>query len=197
MITIKRNLSRKLSLAGLSCLLMLTGCALSPQSIHVNPRVTVQESLKNSLDSRVSVTVFDERISPAIGYRGGVYESSVITMADNLALALRSSVERGLREAGVEVVTGDAPQLQVYLDELEYHVPEGSYVTQVAVRAKIRAVVLSQGRRFEGTYSADVTERVARAPSERKNQELVDQVLSDVLTRLFNDGEFQGFMAQL
>lgn len=195
MVTIKPKLFRALSV---TCLFALGACALSPQSVQVNPRVTVQDSLKESLDSKISVTVFDERLSRVIGYRGGVYESSAITTSDDLSLALRSAVEFGLRELGAEVVSaGDVPQFQLYLDELEYKVPEGSYVTRVSVKSRVRVVVQNGGQQFEGTYSADITERVPKAPSDSKNQELVDQVLSDVLNRLFEDTRFQAFMGQL
>lgn len=194
--TITKSLWQKLlPMTGLGVLLTLGGCAMSPQAIKVNPSVTVAESIRDTLSSSVSVTVFDERLTPVIGYRGGVYDTNVITARDNLPLALRSAVERGLREMGASVVaSGNTPQFQVYLDSLDYRVPEGSYVTQVEVKAKIRVSVMHAGKRFEGSYSADVSERVPKAPSDKKNEELVNQVLSDVLERLFADQKLQDFM---
>lgn len=182
----------------LGAVLTLAGCAMSPQAVQVNPSVSVAESARNSLNASVSVTVFDERLTPVIGYRGGVYDSSVITARDNLPLALRSSVERGLREMGMSASSSsEAAQFQVYLDSLEYTVPEGSYVTKVEVKAKVRVVVLQSGRRFEGSYSSDISERVAKAPSDSKNEELINGVLSDVLERLFADSKLQEFLASL
>ncbi|AMO57793.1 hypothetical protein GZ77_13110 [Endozoicomonas montiporae] len=198
MMTTKLRWKSLLPKAGLVAMLALGGCAMSPQSIQVNPSVTVAESVRNSLSSSVSVTVFDERLTPVIGFRGGVYDSNEITARDNLPLALRSAVERGLREMGVSVVTsGEAPQFQVYLDSLEYRVPEGSYVTSVEVQTRIRVAVLHKGKRFEGSYSADISERVPKAPSDKKNEQLVNQVLSDVLERLFADQKLQSFMKTL
>ena len=194
----KLRWQKLLTMVGLGVLLTLGGCAMSPQTVKVNPSVTVAESARETLSSRVSVTVFDERLTPVIGHRGGVYDTNVITARDNLPLALRSAVERGLREMGASVVTSvKAPQLQVYLDSLEYTVPEGSYVTQVQVKAKIRVAVMHAGKRFEGSYSADISERVPKAPSDKKNEELLNQVLSDVLERLFADQKLQGFMKTL
>ena len=198
MTIIKLRWQKLLPMAGLGVLLTLGGCAMSPQAVKVNPSVTVAESVRDTLSSRVSVTVFDERLTPVIGHRGGVYDTNVITARDNLPLALRSAVERGLREMGASVVTSvKAPQFQVYLDSLEYTVPEGSYVTQVQVNARIRVAVMHAGKRFEGSYSADISERVPKAPSDKKNEELLNQVLSDVLERLFADQKLQGFVKTL
>ncbi|OED50489.1 hypothetical protein ACH42_01095 [Endozoicomonas sp. (ex Bugula neritina AB1)] len=189
---------QRLSIISLGILLVLGGCAMSPQSISVNPKVELAESVKNTADGSVSVTVFDERLSPVVGYRGGVYEATAITTSDNLAVALRSVTEQSLQEMGMTATAShNIPQFQIYLDTLEYKVPDGSYVTQVDVKAKIRAVLFNGSERFEGSYSVDITERVAKAPSDKKNQELVDKVLGDVLGRLFADQKFQNFIRKL
>jgi uncharacterized lipoprotein YajG len=88
----------------------------------------------------------------------------------------------------------EVPQFQVYLDSLDYRVPEGSYITQVDLSAKIRIRVVSSGQRFEGTYSSDISERVPKAPSDEKNEELVDKVVSDVLSRALSDQKLRRFI---
>ncbi|WP_062262039.1 YajG family lipoprotein [Endozoicomonas arenosclerae] len=177
--------------------LALGGCALSPQEVGVNPRVAVEKPVKQ-LQGTVSVTVYDERLSRSLGSRGGVYSSTnAITTNDRLTLAVRSAVELGLRELGLRVTESEeVPQFQVYLDDLEYQVPEGSYITQVDLKSKIRVRILNNGQRFEGTYSSEMTERVPKAPSDEKNEELIDKVLSDVLSRALADPRLLDFFKQ-
>ncbi|KEQ18859.1 YajG family lipoprotein [Endozoicomonas numazuensis] len=177
--------------------LALGGCALSPQEVDVNPRIAVEKPIKQ-LQGTVSVTVYDERLSRSLGNRGGVYSSTnAITTNDRLALAIRSSVELGLREMGLRVTESEeVPQFQVYLDSLEYRVPEGSYITQVDLSAKIRARVIKNGQSFEGVYSSEISERVPKAPSDDKNEELIDKVLSDVLSRSLADPGLTSFLNQ-
>ncbi|MGI9283293.1 MAG: YajG family lipoprotein [Endozoicomonas sp.] len=175
----------------------LGGCALSPQEVDVNPRVAVEKPVEQ-LQGTVSVTVYDERLSRSLGSRGGVYYSTnAITTNDRLTLAIRSAVELGLREMGLRVTESEeVSQFQVYLDDLEYLVPDGSYITQVDLKAKVRVRVMKEGQRFEGVYSSEITERVPKAPSDEKNEELIDKVLSDVLSRALADPSLTGFLKQ-
>lgn len=177
--------------------LALGGCALSPQEVDVTPKIAVEKPVE-PLQGTVSVTVYDERLSRSLGHRGGVYSSTnAITTNDRLTLAIRSAVELGLREMGLRVTESeDVPQFQVYLDDLEYKVPEGSYVTQVDLKAKVRVRVVKEGQRFEGAYSSEIGERVPKAPSDEKNEELVNKVLSDVLSRALDDPRLKGFLKQ-
>lgn len=178
--------------------LALGGCALSPQEVEVNPRVTVEQA-DRQFNSAVSVTVYDERISNSLGNRGGVYNSTnAITTTSRFPLSVRSAVELALRELGVKVKESeDVPQFQVYLDSLEYTVPDSSYITQVDLKAKLRLRVVGGDGRFEGSYSSSIQERVPKAPSDEKNEELVNKVLSDALSRAFADPKMRLFLSGL
>ncbi|MGI9277134.1 MAG: YajG family lipoprotein [Endozoicomonas sp.] len=177
---------------------LVGGCALSPQVIDANPRITLQQT-SGEFAGVVAVTVYDERISSTLGSRGGVYAATnPITTSGSLPLTMRSAVELALRELGMQVTDSEkTAQMQVYLDQLDYQVPEGSYITRVDLMSKIRVHVVSEGRRFEGAYSSEIGERVASAPSDAKNQELVEQVLNDVLGRAFGDPQLLGFLTSI
>ncbi|MRI32200.1 hypothetical protein EOPP23_04210 [Endozoicomonas sp. OPT23] len=185
-------------LAILFASLLSAGCALSPQDVEVNPRITLEQP-QEVIDGTVSTTVYDDRISKSLGNRGGVYgDTNAITTTNNLPLSLRSAVDLGLRELGMTVTESeDGAQFQLYLDELEYRVPEGNYITQVDLMAKIRVVVVNNGKRFKGSYTSSIQERVPTAPSDKKNEELINRVLGDVLDRAFSDSELQNFLADI
>ena len=177
--------------------LMLGGCAMSPQQVEVSPKIAVEGGVTNA-QSPVSVTVYDDRAGARIGSRGGVYsETSSISTDADFALSVRSSVELALRQLGLKVTDSpDTPQFQVYIDQLSYTVPEG-YVSQVDLKAVARVVVSIGGEKFTGRYSSDIQQKLVTAPSDDKNVELVNQVLSDVLGRAFKDAELKAFLNTL
>lgn len=177
--------------------LALGGCAMSPQQIEVSPKITVNDAVK-SAQTTISVTVYDDRPGDRIGSRGGVYsETSTISTSADFALSVRSAVELALRQMGLKVTDSqDTPQFQVYIDQLSYTVPEG-YVSQVDLKATARVVVTGGGEVFSGRYSSNIQQKLVAAPSDEKNVELVNQVLSDVLGRAFNDGELKAFLNTL
>ena len=174
--------------------LLLGGCARSPQQVDVSPRIAVDAALANS-QSPISVTIYDERIEARIGSRGGVYsETSTISTSADFTLSVRSSVELALRQLGLKVTDSrNTPQFQVYIDQLTYSVPDG-YVSQVDMKARVRVVVMNGEETFTGSYSSDIQQKLVTAPSDEKNVELVNAVLSDVLGRAFNDNQLKAFL---
>ena len=179
-------------------LAVLGGCVLSPQNIMVAPNVELPEN-RVALNGPVTVTVYDERVSPWLGSRGGVYShSNRIGISNNIQDAVRSAVEKALKNAGMQPGNAaDSPQFQVYIDSLEYHVPDSSYITQVNLRASVRVVVQAGSKRYQGSYSADENRRVFRAPSDVDNEAMVNDILSKAIERAFEDPDLMRFMARL
>ncbi len=173
----------------------LTGCALSPQQIDVSPKVSVTQQDRH-FNGELHVNVIDNRSSPSLGSRGGVYSQTdkIVTDADT-SLSIQSSVELALRQMGFTITDAEsAPTLTVYLDRLTYHVPDKAYITKIDLNAQVRVVVVSHGQKFNGNYESELSQRVFAAPSEDKNKALVNQVLSDALTRAFNDQGLKTFL---
>lgn len=173
----------------------LTGCALSPQQIDVSPKVSVTRQDRH-FRGELHVNVMDNRSSPSLGSRGGVYSKTnkIVTDADT-TLSIQSSVELALRQMGFTIIDAEsAPTLTVYLDRLTYHAPGVAYITKVDLSAQVRVVVVSQGKKFDGNYESKLSERVLAAPSDDKNKALVNQVLSDALTRAFSDQELLTYL---
>ena len=142
----------------------LSGCALSPQNIDLDPVVDMA-SPTVGLDGPVTVTVYDERLTPWLGNRGGIYGSTNrIGIANNLQESVANAVEKALWDQGmVPGNSSSAPQFQVYIDSLSYKVPEGNYVTQVDLKASLRLTVLAGGNNYQGSYSASESHKVVKS----------------------------------
>lgn len=171
--------------------LTLVGCAHSPQQLSPQPKLTSQLAAVGH-GQPVMVRVVDGRRSPTLGTRGGLYpETSAISVQGaDLLPKLQAQAEAAVRLLGYTPMpnAGNAPQLTVTLADLKYQSPkEGMYVTEATISATFRADVLNNGRSYNGRYAASLDQRFGMAPNEETNTKLVSDVLSDALTRLFQD----------
>ncbi|AJE16440.1 MULTISPECIES: YajG family lipoprotein [Stutzerimonas] len=182
------------------CALTLTGCALSPQQLDPNPKLTGTINPVGQ-GQPVVVRVVDGRSSPALGTRGGLYPetSSIIVPADKLLPKLQAQTEAAVRLLGFTPSANayNAPQLTLTLAELKYQSPkEGLYVTEANIGATLRVDVQNGGRRYNGRYGASLNQRFGMAPNEQTNTKLVSDVLSDALSRVFRDQNIGQLLAQ-
>jgi uncharacterized lipoprotein len=170
--------------------LTLAGCAHSPQSLTPEPKLNAQLAPVGH-GQQVVVRVVDGRQSQTLGTRGGLYpETSSITVnGQQLLPQLQAQAEAGVRLLGfTPVQNGSGPQLTVTLAELKYQSPkEGLYVTEANISSTFRADVQNAGRNYSGRYAASLDQRFGMAPNEETNTKLISDVLSDALTRLFQD----------
>ena len=174
--------------------LMLGGCAMSPQQLAINPDITVQVSEPVS-NGEMGLTVYDERPSAVLGSRGGVYsETSMISTGADFTTTIRTATEQALQKMGLDVsMSEDAPQFQLYIDRLTYELLD-SYLHNVEIKASAHVVATHAGQRFTGRYSSDLNQKLATAPSNKKNDELVNQVVNDMLSRMLKDEALQAFL---
>jgi uncharacterized lipoprotein len=170
--------------------LTLVGCAHSPQSLSPQPKLNAQLAAVGR-GQPVTVRVVDGRPSQTLGTRGGLYpETSSITVSGQQLLPqLQAQAEAAVRLLGFTPTTGgNGPQLTVTLADLKYQSPkEGMYVTEASISSTFRADVQNNGRSYSGRYAASLDQRFGMAPNEETNTKLVSDVLSDALTRLFQD----------
>ncbi len=170
--------------------LTLVGCAHSPQSLSPQPKLNAQLAPVGH-GQQVVVRVVDGRQSQTLGTRGGLYpETSSITVnGQQLLPQLQAQAEAAVRLLGFTPTTGgNGPQLTVTLADLKYQSPkEGMYVTEATISSTFRADVQNNGRSYSGRYAASLDQRFGMAPNEETNTKLVSDVLSDALTRLFQD----------
>ena len=170
--------------------LTLVGCANSPQQLSPQPKVSAPLAAVGH-GQPVSVRVVDGRPSPTLGSRGGLYpETALISVTGQDVLPkLQAQAEAAVRLLGFTPTNSPGvPQLTVTLAELKYQSPkDGLYVTEATIGATFRADVRNGGRSYSGRYGASLDQRFGMAPNQDTNTQLVGDVLSDALTRLFKD----------
>ncbi|WP_426140943.1 YajG family lipoprotein [Pseudomonas sp. DWP3-1-2] len=179
--------------------LTLAGCALSPQQLSPQPKLTAQLAPVGR-GQPVVVRVVDGRPGPTLGTRGGTYpETSAISVSSaDLLPKLQAQAEAAVRLLGfTPSSSGNGPQLTVTLADLKYQSPkQGLYVTEATIGSTFRADVQNNGRSYSGRYAASLDQRFGMAPNQETNTKLVSDVLSDALTRLFQDQTIARMLAE-
>lgn len=169
----------------------LSACGLSPQQLNPTPTFTGNIAPVGQ-GQVIQVRVVDARLSPVLGTRGGLYpETSTISVATaSIVPKLQSQVEAATRLMGFTPNQNapQAPQLTVSLSSLTYQTPKGStYVTEANINTKLQLTVQNGNRRYNGQYSAGLSQRSGMAMNEETNNRLVTEVLSDALSKLVRD----------
>jgi uncharacterized lipoprotein len=179
----------------------LSGCVFSPQQL--SPAPVLDSNIQPvGRGQNVLVRVVDARPSPVLGTRGGLYpDTSTISVQSQVLMPkLQGEVEAAVRLLGFTPTNAAAyntPQLVVTLTDLHYQSPKNElYVTEATISATLKVEVLNAGRRYEGRYSASLTQHFGTAPNEPTNTKLVSDVLSDALNRTFRDRTIGSELAQ-
>ncbi|WP_339486368.1 YajG family lipoprotein [Pseudomonas sp. EL_65y_Pfl2_R95] len=180
--------------------LTLAGCALSPQQLNPDPKLTGPLTAVGH-GQPVVVRVVDGRPSPVLGTRGGLYPetSSISVSANSIVPKLQTQAEAAVRLLGFTPTANavNAPTLTLTLAELKFQSPKDNmFVNESDIGATIRAEVQNSSRRYTGRYGASLNQRSGTAPNQETNTKLVTDVLSDALTRAFKDPTIGQILAQ-
>ncbi|MCG8438101.1 MAG: YajG family lipoprotein [Pseudomonadales bacterium] len=173
------------------------GCALSPQSIDVQPVADV-EAANIGQNKPVLVYAVDSRDQLAFGTRGGVYkETSLVQPANDVKTAVEEAVRQGLQTQGFNAFNpgDDATRLEVRLEQLDYVPEEGSVVNSVTLTLTLEGVASRDEITHTGTYRSSVKHDLPLTPTAKRNGEMVNAILSGAITRMLNDPEMQAFLA--
>ncbi|MBI2993898.1 MAG: hypothetical protein HYY48_06955 [Gammaproteobacteria bacterium] len=174
----------------------LCACALSPQTVRINPVLDVSQLASRGQGTTIALNVIDARAGKTVGYRGGVYATASISTDAGMAAAVRTEIARAFGQLGYRVVEPGADAgiaLEVEIAELGYAVTEDRVTRTVATVAAVRARATSGSITRTGDYRDRRTKEVLKAPSESENEALLNDVLSASLQRLVADPDLLKF----
>ncbi len=176
---------------------LLTGCALSPQTVTLQPVLAIDES--NVGQGRtVALDAVDHRADKGLGTRGGIYrDSATISTVDDVAAALRRSMADALGAQGFRVLEAGAPAdfgMTVGLEGLSYRAYGDPVVHTVAIAAKVSNVITRADQRYAASAGVTDTRNVLRAPAPEDNEAYLDDTLAKALEKLLNDPRYLEFV---
>lgn len=180
-------------------MLVLTACAYSPQQITINPIIdTVSESYGNG--RAIVVSVKDNREVKALGSRGGIYkDTSLITVANNMTEAIAKAAQAKLATQGFNTNSTDseAANLTISVEELSYDLPEQSLGKKIQLKAVLKVVAVAGSETYTGQYRSNSERMAAFTPGMKKNEAMINSLLSETLERLFSDAKLKAFLSNI
>ncbi|NVK44096.1 MAG: hypothetical protein HWE39_22865 [Oceanospirillaceae bacterium] len=181
--------------------LILSACtSLSPQQVELQPLIDARQRLPAGLS--LALDAKDLRPSPVIGYRVSRFEQNAfITLARDARYTLLSSAQQALRQMGAyrivpDASSNDVAKLTLLLDDLSYEANQHSVRQEVQLSMKLRLVTQYHGRTFTGHYQSQKTHSSPLPPTEATNQELLNELASETLSRAFSDPRLIDFLRQ-
>lgn len=185
------NMKKGMQLLGVVLLGVLAGCALSPQQVELHPTLQTDQAGVLGRNQALRVTGNDQRESPVIGSRGGLYDNtSLIRATNDVAGNLAALVRNHLQSRGFNTLNASsgAPELAINLVALSYTPAEGYVINRVVVAASIQAVLTGPASdSFSRTYTSSVTFEQPISPTAERNQAMLDEVLSRCVAQLAKD----------
>ena len=173
-------------------LLSLTGCALSPQTVAIIPKLD-SNGTSATTGKRLTIQVRDTRANTIIGYRGGVYNTATIATADDLTRSIAREVAQAYSKSGHQITEeADAADIRLVIDieTLDYKARQNNIIWDIEFAAAIRATATSATGEKSLQLQDRLTRQYAKAPSPRENETLINDVISTLLRRLVENNEF-------
>ncbi|MCW8886608.1 MAG: YajG family lipoprotein [Motiliproteus sp.] len=175
--------------------LLLTACALSPQYVEIDPDIEVRQQVVST--HVTTLDIVDRRPKSELGTRGGVYaETSFIYPSQPLPDSLRPAAIEALGKLGL-ATQGQSPQpvnITLYIDELSYHTDSAALQKNVTLNCRISAEIKKGTRSHQGNFNSTKMHSYLKAPNEGENRKIINEVLSETLTRVFNDTQVINFI---
>jgi len=180
--------------AFLISLLVLSGCALSPQTVTIMPDINMPSGNNAQLQKSIQIVVNDARANKVIGTRGGIYkDTSAITASGDITQSVRNSLTAAYRVMGYSVLNGSANVLvTVDITDLKYAATGEPTIRAIETSATLKATC--RNGTFVATNEYRITDKaeVLKAPGPSENQDLINGTLSTALQSLLNDATLLG-----
>jgi len=179
--------------------IFLSACAFSPQQLTITPRPEFNAE-RYGMGKPVVVLAEDLRVNKVLGSRGGAYaETSVVTIGNDFSQALIKAAEDALAIQGFDVLGQKEPvaQFKVIVDELSFDIPAQTMVSVINLKALMRVEVKAGGETYEATYKTQSDQKILGYPSLEKNQEIVNGLISDTMSRIFEDQKLKAFLSNI
>ncbi len=178
--------------------LIITGCALSPQVIVINPELYVEKTSTATKPVILRLDVVDGRSSEFIGKRGGIYEeTSDISTDPNMKASISRNLATALNSMGYMVARqGEASDaaLTVRITNIDYTINKEKVLYKVETKVDIQAICRKGTKEFTGGYSAIRKKEYVKVPSMGQNETIVNEAMEVALQTMLKDSDLFAFI---
>lgn len=174
---------------------LLAACSTAPQRLDLKPAIDV--TARNlGQGTPVAVTVIDRRQLTEAQRSGSV---TGVDPALNVVDVVYQEATRALERLGFAVEPSASPlgnTLTLELLNIDYDLSSAVMKKTVFVDADVRATAVAGGNTFATTYRAHQEQEVAFLPSPALSQRLINETLSNALSRALADPQLMAVLTQ-
>jgi uncharacterized lipoprotein len=177
--------------------LFLAACGLSPQIVTIDPELTHAKGKSLSIGSSFNLLVTDTRQSQVLGQRGGVYkDTSIIKTEGDITAKIKQKLTDAFIKSGFTIDPSAATLLDVSIVKLSYQGHGETRIGEIEVSAEILATATNSGAKFTKSYKASRKKEVLKAPDEKKNEAMINEIFSSVVQRVLDDDELLSYLRE-
>ncbi len=192
----KSILYKLLYLTLFSGLISVSGCAVSPQSISLNPSITVDK--KDIGRSRsIDLKVVDERPSKVLGTRGGIYsDTALLTINGGSEEPIRQELVGALSGYGFNMINSNATDIDmtIFVESLGYEILGKKFPKVIKNNILLRVKCNKKDKSFTSKYAASIEEEVLITPLASQNEKMINKIVSKALSAVVKDKKLLKFL---
>lgn len=175
----------------------LSACGLSPQIVTIDPELSDAKAAPASSGSTFNLVITDARQSQTLGQRGGVYkDTSIIKTEGDITALIHQKLSNSFKKAGYNVAPSATTRLDVSIVKLAYQGHGETRISEVEVSAEILATATNASTKFTKSYKASRKKEVLKAPDEKKNEEMINEIFNAVIQRVLDDDELLSYIKE-
>ncbi len=173
----------------------LSACGLSPQIVTIDPELSDAKAAPAKSGAAFSLLVSDARKSTTLGRRGGAYkDTSVIKTEGDITSRIHQKLSDAFNNAGYKIDSSATNQLNVSIVKLTYQGHGENRISEVEVSAEILATATNSKTKFTKSYKANRKKEVLKAPDEKKNEDMINEIFAAVIQRVLDDEELLSYI---
>ena len=178
--------------------LVIQGCALKPQNLHLDPDVSYSGQAMTS-ETLIGFSVTDARDSTSLGQVGDPNTELVdVTLDEDFTPLVTERMTNGIEKRGFSVVPWSPAMtrsLEVRIDSLVLNSVKTPVTFETELKAEITAVASNERKQYERVYYVRSYQETAGPPYEKHSNKLVNQAVSQALTEVLNDDKLFEMLA--
>ena len=187
------------TIAIITCIVTLAGCAFTPEKVPLNPTVNVQKQNVGH-GKLVAVQVIDVRKSTSLGGRASDYGPAAnISLSGDLNKAVKSSLNKILIAYGFKPVNNQSNsscRLIVRIISLDYNQRAGFWVAGIRVNSTIEAIAKNHSQIFDKIYRTTNKHGTILTPTSQSDAKHINAAMSSTLSKFAQDTKIFKFLAK-
>jgi uncharacterized lipoprotein YajG len=172
-------------------IMMMVGCASLPQRLVIQPSIQTVADDSIADHQEISLRVIDSRTENDLGYlEDGEGNRQPFLSTQELDMVIDKAIAAGLRKKGFIPLAGvheNNISLTVVIQEFSHRVSPGIVKVPVQTKISLRTSAVNGGRKLTTYHSIDKQAVLALRPGIQQNQRLVNEALTAVLEKIFQD----------